>query len=93
MAIGSVVVGLLTLLAQPLGCCLLIVASVPLFIGGAVGLVLGLAAYRQAQNTNLAGFELAVVGVTLGAVNALCSMVWCGLSTLVGLMWAVAAWG
>lgn len=81
VALGSVAMGL-----QPLGCCLPVVAPLVVFAIGCVGLALGVAGYRQSELSNLNGFTPAVVGITLGAVNAFIALFWCAGSAFVGIL-------
>lgn len=85
LALASTALGLVAMAAQPLGCCLPVVAPLIVFVVGCMGLALGVAGYRQSQLTMLNGFVPAVVGLTLGVMNAFIALVWCAGTSLVGL--------
>ncbi|MFT6145552.1 MAG: hypothetical protein ACJAZO_000737, partial [Myxococcota bacterium] len=69
LALASVALGTLAMGSQSLGCCLPVVAPMVVFTIGCMGLALGIAGYRQSEQSNLNGFTPAVVGITLGVMN------------------------
>ncbi len=91
LALASVASGTVAMGLQPLGCCLPVAAPLVVFAIGCVGLALGVAGYRQSELSNLNGFTPAVVGITLGAMNAFMALFWCAGSSLVGMFALIGA--